>query len=147
MEPPVFLRKTEKVALFCQKVALFILPFYREISTILLVVIKEQCVRKGGTSVLDAVTKKYIDASTEEQFSFSFFCDCCSKVVSTTKLAFRPGFEKKLFLSRTEQKARELVWQRDHDSAYERANVEALKKLNRCVICGEAICNDCTVEC
>ena len=97
--------------------------------------------------MLDAVTKKYGDASTEEQFHFSFFCDCCGKVVSTTKLAFHPGFEKKLFLSRTAQRARELVWQRDHDSAYERANVEALKKLNRCVMCGAAICNDCTVEC
>ncbi len=97
--------------------------------------------------MLDAVTKKYIDASTEEQFNFSFFCDCCDKVISTTKLAFHPGFEKKLFLSRTEQRARELVWQQDHDSAYERGNVEALKKLNRCMICNAAICNDCTVEC
>ena len=97
--------------------------------------------------MLDAVTKKYVDSSTEEQYGFSFFCDCCGKVVSTTKLAFRPGFAKKLFLSRTEQRARELVWQRDHDSAYERANVEALKMLNRCVVCGAAICNDCTVEC
>lgn len=97
--------------------------------------------------MLDTVTKKYVDASTEEQFNFSFFCDCCGKVVSTTKLAFRSGFEKKLFLSRTEQKAREIIWQRDHDSAYERANVEALKKLNRCVVCGTAICNDCTIEC
>ena len=97
--------------------------------------------------MLDAVTKKYVDASTEEQYSFSFFCDCCGKVVSTTKYGFHPGFEKKLFLSRTEQKARELIWQRDHAAAYERANVEALKKLNRCVVCGAAICNDCTVEC
>ena len=97
--------------------------------------------------MLDAVTKKYVDASTEEQYSFSFFCDCCGRVVSTTKLAFHSGFEKKLFLFRAEQRARELVWQRDHESAYERANIEALKKLNRCVVCGAAICSDCTVEC
>ncbi len=97
--------------------------------------------------MLDAVTKKYVDGSTEEQFRFSFFCDCCGKLVSTTKWAFHPGFEKKLFLTRAEQRARELVWERDHDSAYERSNVEALKMLNRCVICGAAICNDCTVEC
>ena len=97
--------------------------------------------------MLDAVTKKYVDASTEEKFSFSFFCDCCGKVVSTTKLAFHPGFAKKFLLSRSEQRARELVWRQDHDSAYERANVQALKLLNRCVICDSAICNDCTVEC
>lgn len=97
--------------------------------------------------MLDAVTKRYIDDSTEEQFIFSFFCDCCDKFVSATKLEFRSGFAKKLFLSRTEQKARELIWRQDHDASYERANVEALKKLNRCIICGAAICNDCTVEC
>ncbi|MCQ2449804.1 MAG: hypothetical protein MJ132_06415 [Clostridia bacterium] len=97
--------------------------------------------------MLDAVTKKYIDASTEEQFAFSFFCDCCGKVVSTTPLTFRPGFKKKLFISKAERKAREMLWQKDHDAAYERANIEALKQLNRCVVCGAAICNDCTVEC
>lgn len=97
--------------------------------------------------MLEAVTKKYIDSSTEEQFEYSFFCDCCGKNVSTTRYSFKPGFAKKFFLSRTEQRAREIIWQRDHDSAYERANIEALKILNRCVLCGAVVCGDCTVEC
>jgi len=61
------------------------------------------------------------------------------------KKKFNSGFLPKLIMSRAEIKARELIWLRDHDAAYERANQEALNQLNRCEVCNSYVCDDCAI--
>ena len=95
--------------------------------------------------MLESITKRYNDASTSEYFEFVFYCDCCGKELSTSRMHFVSSFRPKLFLTRAERKARALIWLRDHDSAYERANREALSQLNKCEVCGNFICDSCSV--
>lgn len=93
--------------------------------------------------MLESVTKKWEDDSNLERFKFSFYCDCCGKRIVTLEYKFNSGFKPKLFMSEAERKARELIWQKDHDSAYERANNDALLQFNRCPKCGGRVCDDC----
>jgi len=100
-------------------------------------------VMKGGERMLEPVTKKYEDGSTLEVFRFTFFCDLCGREVSRITYPYKPPFKAKIFISRSEQKARELIWQSDHASAYDRANKEVLLHVNRCSVCQRRVCDDC----
>jgi len=95
--------------------------------------------------VLKAVTKQFEDDSTLTRFAFTFFCDCCAKPLKPVVITPQFGFRKKLFLSSAEREARAIIYANAHSMAYERANNEVLHELNRCEICGEMICEDCTV--
>jgi len=95
--------------------------------------------------MLDPVTKRYEDASTMKQFYFIFYCDCCGKALPSTALDFRSGFRQKRFLSADEREARAIIYADHHGKAYERANNEVLHELNRCEVCGDMVCEDCTI--
>lgn len=97
--------------------------------------------------MLGSVTKKYQDESTLEVFRFTFFCDCCGKALHASEWKFGEEFPPKLILSTSEQKARQIIWAKDHEAAFERANREILGKLNRCESCGARICDDCARVC
>lgn len=92
---------------------------------------------------MEAITKKWEDNSDLKQFKFDFYCDCCGKKVVSLEYRFNSGFKAKLLMSEAERRARELVWQKDHEAAYERANVEAAFQFNRCPNCGRRVCEDC----
>ena len=102
--------------------------------------------RKGGGRMLEPVTKKFEDGSTLETFRFTFFCDICGKAVKEITYPYKPPFKAKFFISKSERRARELLWLHDHDSAYERANKEVLLQFNRCPACGKRVCEDCYNE-
>lgn len=93
--------------------------------------------------MLEPVTRKYTDESTMERFGFTFYCDRCGKAVKSVEYPYRPPFRAKLFLSASERQARELIWQKDHDAAYERANKDVLLSFNRCPQCGDRVCDEC----
>ncbi len=93
--------------------------------------------------MLEPVTKKFEDSSTLENFKFTFFCDSCGSVVKEITYPYKPPFKLKFFLSKSERRARELIWQSDHASAYDRANKEVLLSFNRCPVCKRRVCDDC----
>lgn len=95
--------------------------------------------------MLKPVTKRYEDISTMKQFGFIFFCDCCGKAIQPPALEFVSGFRQKMFLTNEEREARAIIYASDHGKAYERANNEALHELNRCEVCGDMVCEDCTI--
>ncbi len=98
--------------------------------------------------MLEPATQRWEDRSTIERFKFLFFCDCCQKELPSPDYEFRTGFKPKLFISSSERRARELIWQRDHEAAYERANIYMLTNhIHTCEICGAHICGDCAVYC
>lgn len=98
--------------------------------------------------MLEAVTKKWEDCSTTESFRFVFFCDCCGRAISSPEYQFESGFKPKLLMRESERKARELIWQHDHDAAYERANLNMMTDhIHTCEVCESHICGDCTVFC
>ncbi len=98
--------------------------------------------------MLDPATKKWEDLSTLKKFKFIFYCDSCGKAIPSPDYTFNSGLRPKLFYSESERRARELIWQRDHESAYERANVYMLTNhIHTCEICEKNICGDCAVFC
>ncbi len=98
--------------------------------------------------MLEPATKKWEDKSTTKIFKFIFFCDCCGKEILSPEYEFQSGFRAKIFISEAERRAREIIWQRDHDFAYERANLHMLQNhIHRCEICFASICGDCAYVC
>ena len=95
--------------------------------------------------MLSPITKKYTDDSSMKQFKFTFYCDCCGKPIFTQVYDFNSAFVQKSFLSNDEKEARAIIYANEHREAYERANNEVRLNLNRCEICGEMICEDCSV--
>lgn len=95
--------------------------------------------------MLEPITKKYTDESSMKQFKFTFYCDCCGKAVPTQAYAYRNGFQKKTFLSNDEKEARSIIYASEHGKAYERANNEVRLNLNRCEVCADMVCEDCSV--
>lgn len=89
--------------------------------------------------MLSPITKKIIDHSTEQTFEFSFQCDGCQTLWKSPKLNFSKKDEG-LDIS-----VSALLWQVEHDAAYERANQEAIRHFNRCPACGCMVCNSCFV--
>ncbi len=51
-------------------------------------------------------------------------------------------------MSEAERRARGLIWQRDHDAAYERANLYMLSNcLHTCEVCRANVCDGCVYIC
>ena len=95
--------------------------------------------------MLKSVTKRFADNSSLGRFEFEFYCDCCGKPLPPIVIQPQNRFKKKLWLSRDEREARAIIYANDHSKAYERANNEVRHELNRCEICGEMVCEECTV--
>lgn len=89
--------------------------------------------------MLPPITKEMIDYSTNLLFEFSFHCDVCRKEWRSTPIPFSKKAED------LDQSTCALLWQVEHDSAYERANQEAIRHFNRCPRCGKMVCNDCFI--
>ena len=95
--------------------------------------------------MLSPMTKKYTYESSMKQFKFVFYCDCCGKAIPAQAYNFNSVFAQKTFLSNDEKEARAIIYASEQGKAYERANNEVRLNLNRCEICGEMICEDCSV--
>ena len=95
--------------------------------------------------MLGPITKKYTDESSMKQFRFVFYCDCCGKPIPTKTYAYNSAFAQKTFLSNDEKEARAIIYANEHREAYERANNEVRLNLNRCGMCGDMVCEDCSV--
>ncbi len=97
--------------------------------------------RREETVVLQRITKKCRDRSTERFFKFSFYCDACGKEWISESYHFEHAFPSEM--SEGEKQAREIMWRTDHDAAFERANLEARLRLSRCSRCGRCVCDEC----
>ena len=95
--------------------------------------------------MLSPITKKYTDESTMKQFKFTFHCDCCGKAIPAQVYDFNSAFAQKTFLSNDEKEARAIIYANEHREAYERANNEVRLNLNRCAVCGDMVCENCSV--
>ena len=88
---------------------------------------------------LQTVTQKRIDRSTMEGFSFSFFCDICAGEWRSAWYAMNPGrFEPPI-----DPAVYQMLWNDQHQAAYERAKLDAAFSFNRCPACGRHVCNEC----
>ena len=89
--------------------------------------------------MLKPITRQYKDLSTADSFNFAFYCDRCGKEWRGDIYEFDPkGFEPPI-----DEKIRSMLWNQQHEEAYERANREAGAIFNRCPSCGCRICDDC----
>jgi hypothetical protein len=92
--------------------------------------------------MLKSITKQYKDLSTTDLFHFAFCCDRCGKTWSSDTYTFDPGgFELPI-----DEKIRSMLWNRQHEEAYERANRDAGAIFSRCPECGCRICDDCLIQ-
>ena len=91
--------------------------------------------------MMKAITKKFIDKSTDEFFKFSFYCDRCGFEWESCTYYFEHGFSNEL--TEGERRAKNIMWRVEHDIAFERANLEARLKFNHCVKCGKIVCDEC----
>lgn len=94
--------------------------------------------------MLPAITKKYHDASTYDYFMFVFYCDICGEPWTSEKYPFSLANDKPRTIK--EQKVRDIIWMSEHNSAYERANTEAILRFNKCTRCGKRVCDSCFSE-
>ena len=84
-------------------------------------------------------TKRYTDISTSDDFQFVFHCDRCNAGALSEKYVFNTTeFNKPL-----NEKARALLWTRQHTNAYKRASGEAQYEFNVCPQCGRRVCTEC----
>jgi len=89
--------------------------------------------------MLASVTKRFKNLSTPENFIFLFYCDRCGKEWQSDTYAFNPrGFEPPI-----DENIRSMLWNQQHEEAYERANREASVRFNRCQALGCRVCDDC----
>jgi hypothetical protein len=89
--------------------------------------------------MLKSITRQYKDLSEHNKFAFAFYCDRCGKEWRSDAYEFNlAGFEPPL-----DEKIRSMLWNQQHEEAYERANREASSVFNRCPRCGCRICDDC----
>ena len=96
-----------------------------------------------GKGSLPALTKRFSDESTQQEFKFTFYCDCCGTGYQSPPIPFsaatadnaaKPAFIQKL------------LWQTEHEDAYERANQQAMRCFTKCAECGKWFCEDCLDE-
>ena len=85
------------------------------------------------------LTKKTIDHSDSERFSFSFFCDRCGKEWASPEKPFSQGG----FTVVEKEDALKLLCAHEHRAAFDEANMEAHLQFNRCHLCGKWVCDDC----
>ena len=95
--------------------------------------------KEDETHMLTSVTRQYKDFSTPEKFAFTFYCDRCGKEWRSDTYTFDP----KGFATPIEERIRTMLWNQQHEEAYERANREVGARFSRCPLCGCRICDDC----
>ena len=84
------------------------------------------------------VTKKFTNLSTPDSYLFAFHCDRCNAEARSEQYIFNTeGF------GQLNEPIRTLLWNRQHDEAYERANSEAKFEFNICPVCGRRVCCQC----
>jgi hypothetical protein len=86
----------------------------------------------------EPLTKRTIDHSGVDSFSFSFFCDICGKEWRSPTVAFKTGG-----ITIEHEEARTLLWAKEHSAAFEAANLEAHLQFNHCEKCGKWVCENC----
>ena len=89
--------------------------------------------------MLEPVTREFRDFSTPENFEFEFCCDRCGKHWRSESYPF----DMKSFEPPVDERIRTMIWNYQHNEAYERANREAGVRFYRCPDCGCRICDDC----
>ena len=98
---------------------------------------------QDGKRSLPALTKRFSDESTDQEFKFTFYCDCCGAGYQSPPIPFsgaaaesgaKPAFIRKM------------LWQAEHEDAYERANRQAMLCFTKCAGCGQWFCEDCLDE-
>jgi len=82
--------------------------------------------------MLKPITKRYDDLSTPDSFQFVFYCDRCGAIWKSGERGFEPPADEQI---------RPILWNREHEEAYEQANREAVAWFSRSG-CGR-ICDDC----
>jgi hypothetical protein len=85
------------------------------------------------------LTKKTTDYSGTESFSFGFFCDCCGREWKSPAAPFETGG----FTVVEQKETHQMLWEQEHKSAFEQANLEAHLHFNNCPRCGKWVCDDC----
>ena len=88
-------------------------------------------------------TKKYTDEYDAETFRFTFYCDQCGAAYKSEPIAFTGGEQSQI---ERDRKVWGLIWQKEHDMAFERANYAARFHFTRCPGCGEYVCEECTTN-
>ena len=88
---------------------------------------------------LNPVTKRHLNRSTMEGFSFSFFCDLCGGEWQSAWYDFNPGG----FAPPIDPEVYQILWSDQHKAAYKRAELDAAFMFNRCPACGRSVCNQC----
>lgn len=91
--------------------------------------------------MLNAFTRNYEDNSTEAGFQFTFFCDLCQDGFKTTFIESETY--KKSSLLRGIRGGARVVGNRhkEHDKAFELAQIEARQNYNRCHNCRQWVCD------
>lgn len=84
------------------------------------------------------------DESNAKQFQFTFYCDCCGMGFQTQAIPFSAANAPNRCEDFTV--AQKLIWDTEHEDAYERGNREALIRLPNCEDCGKHICDVCSGE-
>ena len=91
------------------------------------------------------LSKHLLDHSDEKKFHFSIECKECRKIWMSREYSFSkaniepPTKEKGIIYS--------ILYQREKDSAVDRAIEDAEYEFNVCPVCGELVCNDCFQIC
>ena len=85
------------------------------------------------------LTKRYMDRSTMDGFSFSFYCDRCSKEWRSVRYDFNPGS----FVTPSDSAVYQMLWNDQHKAAYARAIREGALAFNLCPVCGCKVCQEC----
>ncbi|HBU11980.1 MAG TPA: hypothetical protein DEB31_04415 [Clostridiales bacterium] len=93
---------------------------------------------------LPSVTKKIDDLSGALKFQFMFYCDYCGAKYRIVPIPFSVPDAPERVEDFTE--AQKLIWESEHEDAYERANREALVTFRKCTVCGKTVCEDCAPE-
>lgn len=85
--------------------------------------------------MLQPVTRKMTDESAGSTYQFTFYCDLCGQPWRSFPVCGQPDVR--------ENDLRKRGRRYDHEAAYERANLEALRHFNRCPVCKRWVCDDC----
>jgi hypothetical protein len=85
------------------------------------------------------LTKKSTDRSDRKSFLFSFFCDRCGKEWRSLLFPFTSGG----FSAIEHEEAWKLIWEKEHNAAFEQANLRAHLRFNNCPVCSRWVCDDC----
>ena len=94
--------------------------------------------------LLRSVTKRADDNSTAKEFRFTFYCDHCGEAYLSDPIPFSVPDAPGRLEDFTDIQL--LIWNAEHEDAYERANRHAQLTFLPCEICGKRVCDECNGE-